>query len=177
MLLEWLRRPSWPPYVVGALLGALSWFAFLTVDQPLGVSTAFVQTAGLAERAVAPEHVAENAYFTKTKVKVGWEWMLVAGIFLGAWASSRLSRERVGEKVPALWSRRFGKSVGLRYALAFAGGFLIMLGARLAGGCTSGHGISGCLQLAASGWLFFGVLFVAGLVAAHLIYGKEAGSV
>ena len=40
-------------------------------------------------------------------------------------------------------------------------------------GCTSGHGISGSLQLAASSWLFVLVMFPAAIGTAYLLYGRE----
>ena len=45
---------SWPPYAVGVGIGLLSWFAFATADHPLGISTAFEDTAALTEKAVVP---------------------------------------------------------------------------------------------------------------------------
>lgn len=169
-----LRQRRWSPYVVGSLIGVLSWFAFWSADRPLGVSTALVKTVGLVEKAVSPAHVEGNAYYRKFAPEVDWEWMLVLGVFLGAWVSSKLSGDRPVENVPALWRRRFGAGAGQRYAAAFVGGVILALGARLAGGCTSGHGISGSLQLAVSGWVFFGSLFVSGLATAFLVYGKDA---
>lgn len=169
-----LSRPRWSPYLAGSLIGMLSWFAFVTADRPLGVSTAFAKTVGMAERTIAPAHVEANPYFKKFPPAVDWEWMLVVGIVLGAFVSARLSGERPEPKVPRLWQRRFGPSTTLRYAAAFVGGAIIALGARLAGGCTSGNGISGSLQLAVSGWLFFACLFISGLATAFLLYGKEA---
>lgn len=47
-----------------------------------------------------------------------------------------------------------------------------MYGARLAGGCTSGHGISGGLQLALSSWLFLAVMFATGLLVSRLMFRK-----
>lgn len=44
-------------------------------------------------------------------------------------------------------------------------------GARLAGGCTSGHGISGTMQLALSSWIMVVALFVGGIATAHLMFG------
>ena len=76
------------------------------------------------------------------------------------------------ERVPELWKARFGNSVAFRYAMAFVGGLILVFGARLAGGCTSGHGISGALQLAASGWTFFMAVFAAGIATAFALYGK-----
>ena len=59
-------------------------------------------------------------------------------------------------------------------AAAFLGGAILLFGARLAGGCTSGHGISGTLQLALSGWIFFPVMFGAGIVTARLLFRNPA---
>jgi len=175
--MKWLREKAWSPYIVGALIGVLSWFAFATVDKPLGASTTFVRAIGFAESAVAADHVAENAYFTKTKTKVDWQMMLVLGTVLGAFGSSWLSGDRKTERVPELWQKRFGDSKTLRYAAAFLGGGLLLFGARLAGGCTSGHGISGSMQLALSGWVFFIAVFAAGVATALTLYGKVRDNV
>jgi len=51
-----------------------------------------------------------------------------------------------------------------------------MFGARLAQGCTSGHGISGSLQLAVSSWVFVGAFFAVGLATALLLFGREGAS-
>ena len=75
--------------------------------------------------------------------------------------------------VPPLWKARFGGSSAKRLAAAFLGGAVMMFGARLAQGCTSGHGISGSLQLAASSWLFVIVMFPAAIGTAYLLYGWE----
>jgi len=122
---------------------------------------------------VAPDHVARNAYFSKFRPVVDWEWMLVVGLALGAFVSSRLPGDRVTEPVERLWRARFGASRRKRYLVAFFGGVILMFGARLAGGCTSGHGISGSLQLALSGWVFFASVFVSGILTALMLFGKE----
>jgi hypothetical protein len=163
--------------LAGALIGVLSWFTFATVDKPLGTSTTFVRGVGLAEQAVASAHVAGNEYFQKTKLTVNWQMLLVVGMFFGALISSRLSGDNAVEHVPELWRKRFGPSVVKRYAVAFLGGALLLFGARLAGGCTSGHGLSGSLQLAASGWVFFGAVFVSGVATAMAVFGKGTSHV
>ena len=169
---------SWPPYAVGVGIGLLSWFTFATTDKPLGISTAFENTAALAEKAVVPGVEEANGYFAAKAAegkspKIGWEWTLVLGVFLGALVSSRLSGDRSPEVVPALWRWRFGGSPAVRFAAAFAAGAVMMLGARLAGGCTSGHGISGGLQLAASSWVFSAVFFAVATATAFALYGRE----
>jgi uncharacterized protein len=171
--MRYLRMKRWSPYAVGALIGFLSWFAFFSADRPIGVSTALSKTAGMIVGMLAPDHISRNAYFTKFRPAVDWEWMLVVGLALGAFVSSRLSGDRPAEPVDRLWAARFGASRWKRYMVAFLGGVILMFGARLAGGCTSGHGISGSLQLALSGWVFFGSVFVSGIVTALLLFGKE----
>ncbi|HNY40679.1 MAG TPA: YeeE/YedE thiosulfate transporter family protein [Bryobacteraceae bacterium] len=165
-----LSKNRWSPYLAGALLGVLSWFAFLTAGVPLGVSSTFVRTAGMIESTVAPDHVRDNAYFAATKVKLDWEWMIAAGILIGAYLSSKLSKEPKGDEVPQLWASRFGPSRGRRMLGAFLGGLVLIFGARLAGGCTSGHGLSGSMQLAVSGWAFFACIFASGVATATLLY-------
>lgn len=171
--MRWLKEPRWSPYVVGAGIGLLSWFTFLTAQTPLGTSTTFVRAVAIGEKAVAPEHVAENPYYRKNGPKIDWQFALVVGLFVGAFVSSRLSGDRLDERVPELWERRFGPSAGLRAAGAFLGGLLLLFGARLADGCTSGHGISGTLQLALSSWVFFLTLFAAGAATAWILFRRE----
>jgi len=44
----------------------------------------------------------------------------------------------------------------------------------MAGGCTSGHGISGSLQLALSSWVFFLVMFGFGVLGALFLFRKRS---
>lgn len=173
-----LRRKAWSPYFVGAAIGVLSWFSFATADRQIGITTAFEYTAALAGKAAVPGYAETNPYFAEKareqkSPKIDWEWMLVVGVFLGAFASSRLSGDRNPERVPPLWRWRFGNSAMRRYFGAFGGGFIMMLGARIAQGCTSGHAISGALQLALSSWMFAPLIFAVAVATAFLIYGKE----
>jgi uncharacterized membrane protein YedE/YeeE len=104
--------------------------------------------------------------------RISWEMMLLVGVFFGALASARLSGDRFRATVPSLWSRRFGSSTAKRFAFAFVGAGLMVFGARLAGGCTSGHGISGTLQLAVSSWVFITLAFATAVATAFAMYGK-----
>jgi uncharacterized protein len=107
--MHWLRKKRWSPYVVGALIGVLSWFKFWTVDRPIGVSTAVARTAGMLERVVAPGHVASNAYFSKFRPAVDWEWMLVrvAGMLCGAGLFAEMYGVLSKSVCPgSIWARR-----------------------------------------------------------------------
>ncbi len=68
------------------------------------------------------------------------------------------------------WSETFGHTPVLRWMVALLGGLILGLGARWAGGCTSGHGISGTLQLAVSSWLAVLSFFIGGIATALFIY-------
>ncbi|MBL9102007.1 MAG: YeeE/YedE family protein [Myxococcales bacterium] len=164
-----LTRVRWSPFVVGAGIGLLSWFAFATVDHGIGVTGAFEAAATLILRALGLADDGGDA------PKIGWEWTLLLGLLAGAWISARLSGDHARESVPAMWAARFGERPGPRLAVAFVGGFLLMFGARLARGCTSGHGITGALQLAVSSWVFLVGLFVSGGLVARLMFRGEAG--
>jgi hypothetical protein len=173
-----LRRRSWSPWVSGAALGVLSWFAFATAGRGLGITTPFESTAAMVERGIAPVFADATGYFADHDPRIGWEWMLVVGVFIGSLASARLSGDRVeGERdaaiLPAAWRARFGSSVPLRVGAAFLGGAVMMLGARLAMGCTSGHGITGALQLAMSSWIFIGLVFATAVASGLTMYGRH----
>jgi hypothetical protein len=55
--------------------------------------------------------------------------------------------------------------------MTFLGGFIMLFGARWAGGCTSGHGLSGVGQLAA-GSIVVTLMFFAGGIAVSRLFKK-----
>jgi len=169
-----LRSKQWSPYLVGTCLGILTWFTFGVAKKALGVSTNFSQVVKVAETAIAPEHVKSVTYFADYKVPTafGWEAGIFIGLIIGGFVASWLSGDTSGTKLPELWTQRFGTSRAKSSALAFIAGIILIYGARLAGGCTSGHGISGSLQLAVSSWAFFFSLFASGLATAFLLFRK-----
>jgi len=131
--------PAWSPYLVGALIGVLTWLTFYFSDKPLGASTAYARLAGLIGKLIAPKHTESLKYFQDNKPKVDWEVMLLIGVVGGALFSAWLGSEMTGEWVPAMWAARFGDAVLPRFLVAFIGGAFMAFGARMAGGCTSGH--------------------------------------
>ncbi len=131
--MNWLKKERWSPYAAGAIVGLLSWFAFLTV-KPLGASTTYVRTAGLIEKLFVPAHVENLPYFISKVPKIDWQWMLVFGILLGSYVSSKLSGNFQLRFIPQMWEQRFGSSRAKRWAVAFLGGIILMFGARMAGG-------------------------------------------
>lgn len=169
---------SWK--VAGVALGLLLTLATFLV-KPLGVSTQFVVTDAIVAHQVAPEATENNAYLNKYGEKddwgVGYGWMLVFGMFAGGLVTSRLLSKKQSDldkgSMPKMWELVFGGSRSKRLAAAFFGGVLLLFGARLAGGCTSGHMISGISQLAVSSFIFGIFTFGSAIAMAHFLYRKR----
>jgi uncharacterized membrane protein YedE/YeeE len=173
--MEWLMVEKWSPYVVGIGIGILSWLAILVSDRTIGCSTPFSRVSGMIERLFRGDKVLEKPYYRKIAPVFGWDVILILGILVGAFISAGLSGQFRAQWVPDLWATTFGQAPLPRLIVAFIGGILMGVGSRWAGGCTSGHGISGTLQLALSSWLAAICFFISGIVTALLIFRVFAG--
>jgi len=162
--------PEWSPYIVGTCIGILSWLTFYFSDKPIGASSFYAAVAGLIGKAIAPLHTGKLAYFKENPPAISWEFAFVLFAIAGAAVAAATGNGLMNEWVPQMWTARFGESVALRAVIAFAGGCLMAFGARLAGGCTSGHGISGTLQLNVASWIAVICFFIGGAVIANLMF-------
>lgn len=176
----------------GVLLGFVFFLAVLLV-KPIGVSTQFVILDAIVADAVNPElitktddgaYTSTNAYLAKSNGKyaknasnpLNYSFIFVLAMMVGAFLSA-MSRGgiRAEERVlPAIWYANYGDTPMKRYFVAFLGGFIVLYGARLAGGCTSGHMMSGMMQTSLSGYIFAAGAFAAAVPVAMLMYRKEA---
>ena len=120
--------------------------------------------------AVGSERVSQLEYFLRYLPKFDWQLLFVVGIFLGSLLAALTSGTFKWQGVPDMWAERFGTNPALRGIVAFIGGIVAMFGARLAGGCPSGHGLSGIIQLAVSGLIAMVFFFVGGIIMTRLIY-------
>jgi len=168
--MNWLTETRWSPYVVGAGIGVLSWLTFLISKKPIGCSTAFARSSGMIEKLFKGNKIEQKAYYQEVKPVVDWEWMLVLGIVIGSLVSSLLSGDFQWQWVPTRWAAVFGSSPLPRVIAAIIGGICLGFGARWSGGCTSGHGISGTLQLAVSSWISAICFFIGGIATALFLY-------
>ena len=161
----------WSPYAVGIGIGILSWLSFLISGKPIATSTTFARIGGMIEEGIAGEKTKQRSYYKKIKLKLNWQGMLVVGVVIGSFLSAIISGDlQANAWVPSLWASAFGDSAILRVLVALAGGIILGFGTRFADGCTSGHGISGTLQLAVSSWLSVIFFFTGGIITAHIIY-------
>lgn len=160
----------WNPYLAGALAGLVSIGSVWFTGKYFGASTTFVRTSGMLEKLVNPERVAKMEYFIKEVPKVDWQSMFLVGIFIGALIAAFTDGSFRLQGVPSRWEERFGPDKIKRGGVAFLGGIVAMFGARLADGCPSGHGLSGSLQLAVSGYISLACFFAGGILMARLLY-------
>ena len=174
----------------GLLLGFVFFLAVLLV-KPIGVSTQFVILDGIVADAVTPDFITQtdegytstNAYMAKSGGKyaknaanpLNYSFVFVLAMMAGAFLSvmARGGLERSERSMPAIWRANFGDSPAKRYAMAFAGGFIVLYGARLAGGCTSGHMMSGMMQTSLSGYIFAAGAFATAIPVSLLMFKKE----
>ena len=168
--MEFLTEVRWTPYAVGIGIGILSWFSFLISREPIACSTSFARTSGGIERLFLGKKVELKPYYQEIKLVVGWQGMLVLGIVIGSLISALLSGDFHWQWVPSRWASAFGNSPVLRVIVAMVGGVFLGFGARWAGGCTSGHGISGTLQLAVSSWISAICFFIGGILMAQFLF-------
>jgi uncharacterized membrane protein YedE/YeeE len=172
--MNWLTETSWSPYAVGIGIGVLSWLTWLISHKPIGCSTSFARSAGMIEKLLRGPKVETRPYYREFKPAVDWQWMLVLGMIVGALVSSLLSGDFAWQWIPSRWAAAFGTNVPLRLVAALVGGVLLGFGSRWAGGCTSGHGISGAMQLAVSSWISAICFFIGGILMAQFLFAVIA---
>lgn len=163
-------RAAWSPYLVGVGIGVLSWLTFYFADKPIGASSFYATVSGMIGKRIAPRHTGSLEYFKSKPAKFNYGFVFVIAAIGGAAFAALTGGNVVNEWVPDMWSARFGDSITLRGAAAFVGGILMAFGARLAGGCTSGHGISGTLQLNVASWIALICFFIGGAAIANMMF-------
>jgi hypothetical protein len=166
-----LSDKAWSPYVAGVVIGLLQIPAFLIIDTALGASSSYVTVGAMIASWLDPSLLKINyaASHVAATAKNWWQVALVTGIAIGAFVSMKLSGAR-RHPISPIWSRALGSSSpSLRYATAFVAGFIMLLGARIADGCTSGHGLSGIAQLSVGSTVAVAAMFVGGIATATLL--------
>jgi uncharacterized protein len=165
----------WKPYVYGALSGVLLTISAGITGQFFGTSTTFPRFATLILDTVGID-LSDLLFYQVRDGRLtfesfpNWQLLFVTGIGLGAFISSRITGTFKKEKLPGMWVERFGWSTRKRIAYSLVGGAVAMTGARIAGGCPSGHGVSGLSQLGMGSLIALVMFFVGGVVTARILY-------
>ena len=147
----------------GAGIAAVTLTLLFVANRRLGISTSLEDFCSL---------VLPSPYFQRAAVVSGRTWRMpfAAGLVLGGFLSAVLG----GGWWPTWALGMFDQAVGFgpagKVAWMFAGGVFIGFGTRLAGGCTSGHGIFGTSNFERPS-LFSTLAFMAGgIVTTQLVY-------
>ena len=142
-----------PWWIAGPALGLLVVGLFLVANQPLGASGAYVQTIKVARR---------------DSDSVSWRVWYFGGIFVGGALATVLGpgieiRQGYDTLTAAGWSTPV---VGL---VVLTGAAVMGYGARMAGGCTSGHGICGTAQRSAASWATTATFMATAVVVTFIV--------
>lgn len=163
-------KPFWPPLLAGVVLGLVLLFTFLLSGHGLGASGAVTHVVAGAGLAIAPAATQANPYLGP---------MVADGNPIGSWITWEVFGMVIGATVAAFMAGRFRvqldgeHSIGSpqRVTKALIGGALAGFGARVAGGCTSGLGLSGAAVLGVSAFVFLGLFFATGLLVSRFVKG------
>ncbi len=181
-MLELLSEP-WPWYLAGPLIGLMVPLLLLLIGKPFGVSSSLRHICA----ATVPRGIEYFRYDWKRRG--AWSLTFVLGILLGSVIAALLLEnpdpiaisQATHADLAALgitdfdglvpddlisWSS-LGTVPGL--IVIVLGGFLLGFGSRYAGGCTSGHGITGLATLQKSSLVAVIGFFIGGLFITHLI--------
>lgn len=163
--------PAWSPYIAGAGIGILLCLTMFFSNKPVGASSAYATIAGLVGKIIAPHRIKQTKYYQENPPKVDWELIFVLTTVVGAFVAAYTGGELTKEWLHPMWVDRFGEnSLWLRALIGLAGGACMAFGARMAKGCTSGHGISGAAQLNVASWIALVCFFIGGIIVAHLLF-------
>lgn len=161
--------PSWASLgIIFGLVGAAS----IVLFGPIGVSGTYPRLIGEVAQVLDPAYAESNPYLVRMGGLVRPETFLVLGLVIGGFLGAR----RDGAAAPKVELPHAGASSNAkRYTEAFLAGFLILFGARLAGGCTSGLIISGMQQLSIAGFVFAAGVFATGIGTAKFMQAIRVG--
>ncbi len=161
------RSITWWQGAVMMSLLLLFTFSIFGANRPLGSSTSISYVSSLLLG------MQEYEYTQKVLNSGAWELVMLLGAFTGGLISALfITKTFKFEVIPPLWREAKNNSKVSRLLWSFIGGFLVILGARIAGGCTSGHFLSGISQTALSGLIFGGTVIVALLATGRLFYNR-----
>ncbi len=180
-MLELLRQP-WHWSIAGVLIGLTVPLLYLIGNKPFGISSSFRHLCA----ACLP---AGPSYFKYNWKKETWNLFFVAGILIGGWVASTLLANpnpiviasSTQQQLQQLGVQQFDQLVptdifsfsGLftlkGFILIVVGGFLVGFGTRYAGGCTSGHAITGISNFQLSSLIATICFMIGGFITTWLL--------
>jgi len=158
------------PWWLGGILMSglvLLTFSVFGADRPMGASSFVPYLAGMTF-GLDPE---TYTYLKKIEAPGAWEGILLLGALFGAFITSIfITKTFKLSLIPECWVKYRNNSIVSRMIWSFFAGMFMIIGARLAGGCTSGHFMSGMSQMALSAMIFAGAVMISLVVTGRLFY-------
>lgn len=184
-----MNKNNW---IKGAVVLGFSFFIVILLVKPIGVSTQFSVLSGIVHTAIDSDVIVEdssretgykssNAYYDKSEGKLAksiknplnYDFIFVLSIpvggYLGYLLFSRKKKNEEDNNVESCVLDDNKKSFIRKYVPSFIGGFLLLFGARMADGCTSGHMMSGMMQGSISGYVFAISVFATAIPTAIIV--------
>jgi uncharacterized membrane protein YedE/YeeE len=163
------KTDEFPPELAGLVVGLLQIPAFIELSTFLGASSAYSVITSQYQRVASEHHRSRFTYIGSFLKSPAW-WQVAYGA--GAFAGGMLSvHKNIISK-----HQLAGNSLSVSHFHAFLGGVLLVFGARVAGGCASGHGLSGFPLLNIGGWITVPAMFggaILTMIGMTIIYGEE----
>lgn len=157
-MLAWLLEP-WPWYVSGPLIGLTVPLLFILTGKSFGISSSLRHIGAACAPGTKLPYLSKDYHWRDHT----WNLIFVAGILIGGFLGNYLLSSNPLSFLP----QSFGSPTGI--LLLFGGGILVGFGTRYAGGCTSGHTITGISTLQWPSLVATIFFFVGGLISTWLI--------
>ncbi len=163
------RIPWWVGGILMALL-LLFTFSIFGANRPIGASTYVPYFSGILF-GLDPD---QYSYLKEIKDPGAWEGVMLLGALFGGFITSVFVTKSFRiSLIPSAWKKYKNNSIPSRLWWSFFAGFIMIIGARMAGGCTSGHFLSGMAQTAISSMIFGGVVMLSLVVTGKVFYNTK----
>lgn len=155
--MNWLTQP-WPWWLSGILIGLMVPALYLLAGKAFGISSSLRHIGSICTPNSQADYIKNHDWR-----KASWNLIFILGITVGGFVAMRwFESEQL-----ALLPQQFFSARGLLQLAV--GGLLVGFGARYAGGCTSGHAITGVSNLNWPSLVAMISFFVGGFITTWLI--------
>lgn len=154
--------------VAGVGIAVITLVLLYVGNRRLGISSGLENLCAL---------VVNTPYFKRAEVvrSRGWRLPFLGGLVIGGALSAVSSGGWAPTWALGMLDTHIGLSPLGKVAWMFVGGTLIGFGTRMAGGCTSGHGIFGLMNFEKSGLVSTLSFMAMGVVTTNLVYRVVVG--
>jgi hypothetical protein len=170
-MFKFLKKDRICPYFIGMLMGLLI-LVLLNFGRHLGTCCGITKLTALVSYFFAPEFTLQSSYLNRQisdHLIFNSKLLLLIGLFIGAKIACLITKD-APKLTQTIWTERFGKSARLRHISVFFGSILLILGARIAGGCVAGHGLMGISQQSITSIAFLIFVTVSAIPSAFILY-------